>query len=107
MKLRNLTLALAVLISAVSLTTLKAGAETYQRTKIVICDRPDAIFSQLAEQFEEQPQWWGQGSVQATQMVLTVNPTSGEWTLVEYTADWACVLAVGNKSKLPASGNLI
>jgi hypothetical protein len=73
-------------------------AEPRAVKKTVICADKIAVFEQLIKEFGETPQWQGQNAQQMTQIMLTVNLKTGSWTIVEYNADTACVLAVGENS---------
>ena len=73
-----------------------AAAEPRIVNKPVTCDTVEAVFQALVETFQETPQW--QGRTQNTGVVLTVNPKTGAWTLVEYTTTTACIIAVGENS---------
>jgi hypothetical protein len=87
------------LILAVLFTvTLDAAAETRRLNKPVICDNTEKVFRTMAEEFGETLQWRGSTSQQGTSTVLTVNPKTGAWTLIEYTAVVACVIGVGENS---------
>ena len=87
------------LILAVLFTvTLDAVAETRRLNKPVICDRTEKVFRTMVEEFGETPQWRGVTPEQGTSTVLTVNPKTGAWTLIEYTSQMACVIGVGENS---------
>jgi hypothetical protein len=87
------------LILAVLFTvTLDAHAETRRLNKPVICDNTEKVFRTMLEEFGETPQWRGVTPEQGTSTVLTVNPRTGAWTLIEYTAVMACVIGVGENS---------
>ena len=87
------------LILAVLFTvTLDAAAETRRLNKPVICDRTEKVFRTMLEEFGETPQWRGSTPEQGTSTVLTVNPKTGAWTLIEYTSVMACVIGVGENS---------
>jgi hypothetical protein len=88
------------LISILLLTLLcvTASAEPRRLNKPVMCDDRDRVFTVIRDEFKETPEWWGASPEQGTQVVLTVNRTTGAWTMIEFTADTACVLAVGEKS---------
>jgi hypothetical protein len=66
--------------------------------KQIVCDTTVKMLTTITEEFEETPQWQGVNPVQMTQIMLTVNLKTGAWTMVEYNADTACVLAVGENS---------
>jgi len=87
------------LILAVLFTvTLDAAAETRRLNKPVVCESTEKVFRTILEEFGETPQWRGSTSEQGTSTVLTVNPKTGAWTLIEYTAVMACVIGVGENS---------
>ena len=87
------------LILAVLFTvTLDAAAETRRLNKPVICESTEKVFRTMVEEFGETPQWRGSTSEQGTSTVLTVNPKTGAWTLIEYTSVMACVIGVGENS---------
>jgi hypothetical protein len=87
-----------LLIILLAVTTATAGAATFELRKRIICDTPKEIFTKLAEEYGERVEWTGHSDIQSTDVVLTVNPELGTWTIVEYTNEVACVLAVGDKS---------
>ena len=87
-------LILAILFTA----TLDAAAETRRLSKPVVCDTTEKVFRTMVEEFGETPQWRGSTSEQGTSTVLTVNPKTGAWTLIEYTSVMACVIGVGEQS---------
>ena len=87
------------LILAVLFTvTLDAAAETRRLNKPVLCDRTEKVFRTMVEEFGETPQWRGSTPEQGTSTVLTVNPKTGAWTLIEYTPIMAGVIGVGEQS---------
>jgi hypothetical protein len=78
--------------------TVTAHSEPRELSKRIICDTRNSIFTQLIEDYKEQPVWHGVSPAQNTELMLTVNKETGAWTLIEYAADWACVLGVGENS---------
>jgi hypothetical protein len=85
------------LILILMLTTL-AHAETRRLNKPVVCESTEKVFRTMMEEFGETPQWRGATPEQGTSTVLTVNPKTGAWTLIEYTSVTACVIGVGENS---------
>jgi len=75
-----------------------AHAEPRVLNKPVTCDTRLAVFKTIVEEFGETPQWIGPSPQQGTNMALTVNLKTGAWTLIEFTADVACVISVGENS---------
>ena len=80
------------------LTASLAHAETRRLNKPVVCDATEKVFRTMLEEFGETPQWQGATPEQGTSTVLTVNPKTGAWTLIEYTSVMACVIGVGENS---------
>jgi len=78
--------------------TTTATAQTRRLNKPVVCDATEKVFRTMVEEFGETPQWRGATSEQGTSTVLTVNPRTGAWTLIEYTAVTACIIGVGENS---------
>lgn len=91
------------LISILLLTLLciTASAEPRRLNKPVTCDDKDRVFTAIRDEFKETPQWWGASPEQGTQLVVTVNMTTGAWTLIEFNTVTACVLAVGERASSP------
>jgi len=87
-----------ILITLMTLVCITASAEPRRLNKPVTCDATATVFAAIRDEFKETPQWWGASPEQGTQLVLTVNPTTGAWTMIEFTPTTACVLAVGEKS---------
>ena len=74
------------------------SAESRTVNKQVICDSKQVVFQAIINDFEERPVWRGFNPLQRTELMITVNPKNGHWTLVEYKDDWACVIGVGENS---------
>ena len=66
--------------------------------KPVVCEATEKVFRTIVEEYKETPQWQGHNPQQGTSTVLTVNTQTGSWTLIEYTAQTACVIGVGENS---------
>ena len=73
-------------------------AEPRVLNKPVTCDATATVLRTIVEDFKETPQWCGSNPEQGTSTVLTVNPRTGAWTLIEFTAITACVIGVGENS---------
>jgi hypothetical protein len=91
--MRNFLTAVCLL----AITTIVA-AEPRTLNKPVVCDTTERVFRSLTETFKETIQWRGASPEQGTGIVLTVNLTTGSWTLIEYTTVMACIIAVGENS---------
>jgi hypothetical protein len=81
-----------------------ANADPIERRKVVVCDSVETIFKTLFEEFQEQPIWFAKDGPSPTQYVLTVNVKEDTWTLVQYDNTQACVIGVGNGSRLAPTG---
>jgi hypothetical protein len=88
----------ALVVGMFTVTLDPAHAETRRLNKPVVCDNTEKVFRTMMEEFGETPQWRGATPEQGTSTVLTVNPKTGAWTLIEYTAVMACVIGVGENS---------
>ena len=91
--MRNL---LAVVVLTVSMTV--SWAEPRTLSKRVMCEDTATVLKAIAEEFKETPQWHGHDAQNNTTVMLTVNLTTGAWTLIEFNKIMACVLAVGERS---------
>jgi hypothetical protein len=45
----------------------------------------------MTEEFKETPQWHGYNAQNNTTVMLTVNLTTGAWTLIEFNKTTACL----------------
>ena len=80
---------------------ITAAAEPRRLNKPVTCDDRDRVFAVIRDEFKETPVWWGASPDSGTELVVTVNSTTGEWTMIEFTPTTACVLAVGERASSP------
>ena len=81
-----------------ALISLVSSAEPRRLNKPVVCEDTQLVLRSITEEFKETPQWQGYNPQQGTSTVLTVNLTTGAWTLIEYTATTACIIAVGENA---------
>jgi ABC-type uncharacterized transport system permease subunit len=86
---------LSLALLAVATTVI---AEPRRLNKPVVCEATEKVFRTMVEEYKETPQWHGVNPNQGTSVILTVNLTTGAWTLIEYTTVTACVIAVGENS---------
>ena len=82
------------------LTSSIAYAQGFQTNKAVVCDETKKIISALSEHWNEKLQWIGNDSTDASKYGLFVNEKTGTWTMLQFTAEVACIIGVGEKSKL-------
>ena len=85
-------------IIMMSLFCVTASAEPTVMSKKVVCDDKNTVFKIISEKFNEVPQWWGQNPQHNTQSVLTVNNTTGTWSLIEFNEIMACIVSEGGNS---------
>lgn len=74
------------------------SAETRVLNKPVTCDNTVLVLKTLVDQFGETPQWQGANEAQGTRFLLTVNLTTGAWSLIEFTGTTACIIGVGENA---------
>ena len=89
--------ALVTLTLTLILTT--AQAELVPITKVLMCDRKERLIAEIMGTYKEQPEWMGRTTNMDSRVVLTVDPQTGIWTLLEITDDIACVLSMGRDSQ--------
>lgn len=75
-----------------------ANAQSFQSNKPVICDNVQKVIKSLGESYEEKPIWAGSG--ESTRFSLFINQTTGSWTIIQFTSEFACILGVGHDSKI-------
>lgn len=80
------------------LTSSIANAQSFQSNKPVICDNVQKIIQALGDNYEEKPIWAGTG--EGTRFSLFINQNTGSWTIIQFTTEFACILGVGNDSKI-------
>ncbi len=80
------------------LTSSIANAQAFQATKPIICDETQKVIKSLTENYKEKPIWLATG--EGTKFSLLVNKETGSWTLLQFTAEVACILGVGKDSEL-------
>ena len=80
------------------LTSSIANAQSFQSNKPVVCDNAQKVIRALGENYEEKPIWAGSG--ESTKFSLFINKTTGSWTIIQFTTEIACILGVGQDSKI-------
>ena len=90
----SITAFLCCLISSI------AYAQPFQTTKPVLCDESKKLISALNEQWNEKLQWSGNDGANNSKYGLFVNEKTGTWTLLQLTPEVACIIGVGDNSKL-------
>ena len=84
-----------LLICAIAVP-LAAYAEQTTLKKEVVCDTADAIYNAIS-QAGEQPIW--SGELEKSNIIVTVNIETQEWTIIQTNGEIACVIDIGEKFK--------
>jgi len=93
--LRNYILVL--LLSALNSTVT---AEIIEKRKIVFCDQTKIVLDAVRKDYGEDPVWYGKDQSTLTQYILTINREQNTWTLIQFNENVACILGVGDGSKI-------
>jgi hypothetical protein len=83
------------------LTSSIANAqEIIDLQKPLKCSRAEVVMNYFGDNFREVPLWVGKTTA-GTHVTLLVNKETRSWTMIEYDAAIACVLAAGDTSSKP------
>lgn len=82
-----------------SLISSIANAQ-FESRKPVICDDTKKIVKALVEIYDERPVWSAVNPQDSTRFSLFVNNKTGAWTIIQMNPDVACILGVGEESKM-------
>jgi hypothetical protein len=66
--------------------------------KKVMCNWTKPLLENLSKKHQEEPVWLGNGE-QGDTYSLFVNPNTGDWTLVQFNNEIACVIGAGTRSQ--------
>ncbi len=66
----------------------------------VICDNTQKIIESLTTNFKEKASWTGKHIEDNSRYSLWVNEKTGSWTLLKMNPEVACILGVGEESKI-------
>ena len=97
------------LLLSLLLLPFSVGAQQptlHSRNKPVQCGAASEIIPLFIGQFGEKPVWHGIGK--DTRYTLLVDPTNGDWSLLEYNEETACIVGTGtavNASKTKKNVN--
>ncbi len=83
-----------------------ANAQAFQSEKPVICDKTKNVIEFLTSRYNEKPIWTGKDARDETRYSLFVNSKTGSWTLLQMTPEYACLLGIGDNSKLILGASL-
>ena len=76
-----------------------ASAQPVTVEKPVICDKTENVIGSLINgQYKEKPQWIGVDD--KSRYSLFVNEKTRTWTFIQFNENIACILGVGDSSKL-------
>ena len=76
------------------------NAQPFEARKPVLCDNVQKLIKGLTEDYKEKPIWTARNPVDDTRFALFVNSKEGTWTLLQMTTEIACIIGVGQESKL-------
>lgn len=98
-----IALVFALCLLNVSAQTVNEGRRT---NKVVVCWDIDHLLKNLQQEYEEEPVWQGASDTRQSVYMLTMNPKTKEWTLIQFNDRTGCILgigAMGNIIKIPGS----
>lgn len=78
-----------------------------ETTKPVVCDDTRKVVSIIMERYGEVPVWTARDGEGQSRYTLLSNSKTGSWTLLQYTAETACVLGVDTESTLSSNKNTL
>lgn len=73
--------------------------------KPVFCSTLKIVMETVSGVYQEEPFW--RGADDRSKFLMTVNPKSGSWTMIQYNDQIACVLGVGMNSKVLLLGKTV
>ena len=82
------------------LTSSIANAEAFESLKPVVCAETAKVIKSLNDNYGEKPVWIAKDTKGETRYSLFVNEKKNSWTMIQFTAEVACVIGVGTDSKL-------
>lgn len=83
-----------ILLAILCVPFVAAAIEPVAGEKEVICSTPTAVFAAVQTLYEEYPIWHGDSQKESS-VVITANPDTGSWSIIQYDKDMACVLEIG------------
>lgn len=85
------------LVLVVCLLSSSAHAQVFTANKSIDCANREVVLASVLKTHGHVPVWSGvQGKFG---FLLTENKKTGEWTMIQYDDEFACILAEGNKAK--------
>ena len=86
-----------ILLLLLTLSTIACSKET---NKPVLCMEAKELFDAIFEEYRETILMVFDQDSFTNKIVLTVNPSTKTWSLVEYSTEIACLLGSGNNYKI-------
>jgi hypothetical protein len=89
------------------IVTIVYAGQAYKGKKEVVCASvKDVIELVSGPEYQEQPLWAGTG--QDSRYIMTINPKTGTWTMIQYDSKKACIISTGvNSQSIVSEGNAI
>ncbi len=94
MKKLLVAVAMSCLVNSLALAT------AFESRKPVLCDEISTLINSLTENYNELPVWTARNPNDNTRYTLFVNDKNGHWTLVQMNSEFACIIGVGEESKI-------
>lgn len=77
-----------------------ANAESFQATKPVLCDDAKKVLDSISKDYNERLTFVAKDAGDKSRYILLSNEKTGSWTLIQMTAQVACILGVGEDFRL-------
>ena len=88
------------ILSILMMFSTVALAAPTKATLNIMCDDTKTLFQYFIEgDYNEVPYWAGFEDTNKMSFVLLTNKETGTWTMIQYNAKKACVIAVGDRWK--------
>jgi hypothetical protein len=93
------TLAFVIAIALAQSAYVDTASTAFELKKPVMCDKTKKIFAELINgEYQELPAWSGED--EKTRFVLLINQETSTWSIIQFDKETACILGVGEKSKV-------
>ncbi len=86
-----------ILALLLSIPGFSLAQESVVVEKSVVCARTNIVLETLKETYKEEPVWLGNGNDRSRYSIF-VNPKNGQFTIVQFNQEIACILGAGNSS---------
>lgn len=83
------------LLSILFVPFMAFAEEPVTVNKEVVCTNTTTMFAAVRATYGEQPIWHGDAESEGS-IVITANPTTNSWSIIQYNEKVACLLEVGN-----------